>query len=1658
MIELQALGSLSVVVDGEETSIGGPRQRRLLAMLLIHRDDVVSVDRLAEAVFAGEPSDAARTTMRSYVARMRRVLAVDSSDVELVTKAPGYALRAPAAHFDAARFEVLLDQGRRQLATGDPALAVGTLRSALELWRGHAYAEFADEAWAIAEAQRLEELRLVALERLADAELACGRAVDAIAMLDGLVTEHPLREAFREQQMLALYRAGRHVDALRAFQTYRETLVDEIGVEPSPNLTDLQRRILDHDPSLELAATAGEPLRGYRLEARLGVGPNGTMYVAKVAGEARERTISILDDPSVDDPAFVSAFEASASLIASLIHPAVVPLHDFWRQPGTAYVVTGRLGGMTLRERLRLGSMTYVEIVELADRIGGALAEATTRGVAHGWITLDNVIVDQGTFWLTNFVVCPRSCSHDCEDFAALLQSCVEVAVPAMSPQRRADVEAALSTDDATITELVERFRRALVDVGAGVAWSPPNPFKGLRAFDETDSDEFFGRDDLAEQIVRRVVGCSGDRLTLIVGGSGSGKSSLVRAGVIPKVRRLPAGEAPWFITTMLPGGSPFKELAEAIRRVAVREVATLATDLRTGRRSLDDAVRGALPADGRLLLVVDQFEELFTMTADDEHVAFLDLLTTAVEAPQGTVHVLGTVRADFYDRPLANQRFGPLVGPATVAVSAMTPSELESAIVRPVEACGATAEPALVAELVAAVGDRAGALPALQFTLYELADRRPDRCLTLDDYRRLGGLDQAIASRAEALYRSFDSEGQHLVRSIFERLIVVDVGVEATGRRTALAELTGGSTGEAAQVVIERLTAARLLSGDHDPQTRVPTVQVAHEALLRAWPRVQEWILEDRDQLIDAHHRRQAAATWLRDERDEGSLLRGARLERALELGAAERRALPDIEREFLEASEAARDREAAEAQRYIDDQARANRRLRMQLAVIAAALVLAVVVGFLAVDQRGQAREQRDAANEARRDATARELATAAEVNVDVDPERAIHLALAAVETTRSVDGTVLPEAVDALHRALTTTRVLVNVPDVGGRLDWDPTKDEFVTEGPEESGIVDIRSATTGESLRSWRGDEIDVNEVRYSNDGTKLAVAGDDGTLKIFDPATGDLTSSFEGEGPVWDPSFDAAGRLVLAQWVDEQMIRLIDADTGELIGEVAGGVKQLDLSPDGSKAALANAFDTHGLTVVDTATQQPVFVSETDWLEQVRWSPDGAFVATVSVGGVLRLHDSTSGTVVASTVAHDAASFTVEWSADGRSLATGGYDGTARVWDLEEGFLAPRLRVQLQDFSNGTPGIAFSPSGDRLAVSDWMITSTKIIDVRPEGGAELLNVPADPNSGAVFNDGELVFASAEDGVAQVVPIGDGLDVRLDQAPVDRPFGDEFVAWPGFVLDDAGERLVVPNEVDATLEIRDVDTGALLDAFDIGDDPPFADSIDWSPDGRHIVYSQPIDDFAGSVIVVTEPDGTELARRELDGMFAGSVSFSADGTRVASNVSSRLRSDPAVDGILVWTWESDEVERVLLSATDVEFDPSGRFLGATRFNNGDAEVLDAETLEPVATLSGSETPNQRFTFNHDGSILATGGNDGEVRFWDPATGVELASLEAPALVRGLTFDETGHRLVTLDETWMARVWEIDLDRLVAIAESRLTRELTPFECRRYLGTEC
>ncbi len=371
-----------------------------------------------------------------------------------------------------------------------------------------------------------------------------------------------------------------------------------------------------------------------------------------------------------------------------------------------------------------------------------------------------------------------------------------------------------------------------------------PNPYKGLRAFQETDADDFFGRRALVERLLSRLASPSAEakpdkgasRFLAVVGPSSSGKTSLIKAGLIPALRqgKVPGSEN-WQILEMVPGEHPFEELEIGLLRLSGKDLPGLMQQLQRDECGLLRAARLALPdKEGELLLVIDQFEELFTLVHDKAEVAhFLDGLATAVSDAHSCLRLVIGLRADFYDRPLVHPSLGGLMQSRTEVVLPMSAKELSSAIQKPAEKVGMVFEEGLVAAILADVIDQPGSLPLLQYALTELFERRQDNRITFQAYRSLGGLLGVLGRRADEVYAGLEAEGQALARQLFLRLVALGEGTEDTRRRALRSELETLQAEEGAmQRVIDVFGRIRLLSFDRDPLSGTPTVEVAHEAL----------------------------------------------------------------------------------------------------------------------------------------------------------------------------------------------------------------------------------------------------------------------------------------------------------------------------------------------------------------------------------------------------------------------------------------------------------------------------------------------------------------------------------------------------------------------------------------------------------------------------------------------------------------------------------------------------------------------------------------------------------------------------------------------------------------------------------------------------------
>ena len=771
--------------------------------------------------------------------------------------------------------------------------------------------------------------------------------------------------------------------------------------------------------------------------------------------------------------------------------------------------------------------------------------------------------------------------------------------------------------------------------------------------------------------------------------------------------------------------------------------------------------------------------------------------------------------------------------------------------------------------------------------------------------------------------------------------------------------------------------------------------------------------------------------------------------------------------ERAYLKASVDRRDQEREEEERRRTREARIERRsarrLRGLVAVFAAAALIAGSLTVVATNQSGRAGREADRAEREARIAKGRELATAAVANLEFDPELSVLLAIEAVQTSRSSDGTVLPEAEEALHRAVVASRLEMEVPGVGGRLAWSPAG-VFVTEGPAGSGIIDIRDGVTGVSVLSFQGHDGDVNDVAFSWDGSRLATTGEDGKLNVWDPSTGQLVSSLSGDGGASGPSFSADDSLVAAAWREEGEIRVLDLSTDQVVSTIrVEAPNDTALSPDGRSLAVASEWVLGGDgAVFDVRTGEEAFrlraptCCSTFSVRGVAWSPDGRYVAAGSEDAT-NVWDAQTEQLRHTLLGQSGFVHSVAWSPDSSRLVTGGSDGTAKVWEIRDKAVRELWSLPAQETGSWIVGVAFSPDGSRVMAADDRNSVVKIWDLGPSGDAEWANLPASWRDGyhmEFMPDGRRLvvasrFAFFSPPGARAVTIWDlqtGRDLRtLGPAPDHFWFQSFDVSPDGRSIVLGGGSKPEPLFGGASA-VRAWDTSTGEEIYRIGHELD-VNEVSFSPDGEYLVTAS----WDGTAKIVDRSGRVIRVLREEDGFDLRGARFSPDGRLVATYA---FNDEAAEARVTIWDWERDEVVRTFEDAYGVAFDPSGLRI-ATGGLNGLVEIWDVESGSRVAVLHGPPGgPSYGPAFSPDGSRLAVPHTDGTVRLFDAETGAQRLVLPGfGCTVSEVAFSPDGTRLASASPCGGLRIWALDIGDLLEIAR-QVPRTLTDEECRQYL----
>jgi WD40 repeat protein/class 3 adenylate cyclase/energy-coupling factor transporter ATP-binding protein EcfA2 len=1098
-------------------------------------------------------------------------------------------------------------------------------------------------------------------------------------------------------------------------------------------------------------------------------------------------------------------------------------------------------------------------------------------------------------------------------------------------------------------------------------------PYRGLLSFDTDDAAFFHGRERLAAQLASRVaVG----RLVTLVGASGSGKTSLLRAGLLPSLAGgVLSGSADWVAVVLRPGVGPLDALyaalapelgttADAVRRQVEESGHTLhmlAMDLLAGRSP-----------NARLVLVVDQFEELFTQCRDEQQrKRFVDLLLDRSPTGSSRATVVLSVRGDYYGHCVALPGLAAELADSQVLVRPMTIEELRLAVEGPAEAAGLQLEPGLTDAVLQDVAAQPGALALMSTALLQTWERRRARTLTLAGYTGTGGVAGAVARLAEDAYLGLEPSDRQVARSILLRLAQPDAEVGDVRRRARLSEL--GTLDQSVERVLGYLCGRRLIVADET------AAEVAHESLLRDWPRLRGWLQEDRDGRRLHRRMAQDAEAWAEEGRDPGRLWRGTRLSAALDWAQGHPDQLNATEREFLEVGRAAG---AAE----LEGARRTNRRLRLLAGALSLLLVVALASVTIAVGQGRAVRRQKDRADAAVRLTTSRQLA------LQSGSQRLDRDLLLGAQAVRIQDTTQARSALlAALQLANRLVAYLPRPPSV--RRDWTPA--ELKSAGPRLPAIAPALD-----------------HLLAFSPDGGKLLLGA--GPVVEWDLHTRRLVRVLAG-------SRTLGGAVVVVPGPGGPQARVGVRDGSLITWDLATGRSRINpghglvfdesmvFSPDGR--LLATQTGARTVEVRDLVSGRTTVIQSREFVVSMAFSPDDRLLGGASGDGSVQLWDAGSGRILAET-APALLLTTAAFSPDGRTLATAGNDRVVTLRDVPT--LRPRL--VLPGHKDIVRALAFSPDGSRIA-SAGGDRSIIVWDTRTgrQIGSPLVGHDDIVRALAYSPDGRTLASWADDGNVVL------WDPQAED--VGKPSIKRTDPIYGLGLSPDGRVLATADGHDF-VQLWDVATER--QTATMSGDGYRLTTVAFSPDGRRLAAGG----IDRAVVIWDVPAQRPKAILHYTGQVR-SVSFSPDSRLLAAGTDDHLTVLSDADGAH---------PRVLHDHANVvsavAFSPDGRLLAA---GSADTTVVvwEVSTGRRLLTLSGHTQRVGGVAFSPDGRLLASASNDRTIRLWDVVRGRLLDVLRAQqGFIWGVAFSRDGKVLASASSDSTVALWDVRQRRVLAL----------------------
>ena len=1160
------------------------------------------------------------------------------------------------------------------------------------------------------------------------------------------------------------------------------------------------------------------------------------------------------------------------------------------------------------------------------------------------------------------------------------------------------------------------------------------SPYKGLDVFEEEDAELFFGREKLVEDLVGRV---KESRTLFVTGPSGSGKSSLVRAGLIHALKQggiQNLSSERWLYATLKPGRDPFEAMAGAFSRLKSPELGDYLLQNASRPEVLHKCAESTLSerSDQRLILFIDQFEEIFTQLNKDRAQAFIELLAHAADVENGRVIILFAMRSDFIPNCVIYPKLNTLLNRQFVQIGAMQGDELVSAIAQPALRVGLRIDPDLIAQIINDMHGEPGALPLMQFALKDLFDFQQAQggmiALTLNDYLQRGGIRKALERHADNSFNKLNGHERKLTRAIFSSLIEIGRGTVDTRRTAIFDELVPASARNAeVEAIVRKLADARLLTTDE--VAGKDTVTISHETLIDAWPWLKKLVSENRDVIAAQNEIAKDAKEWDDHGRDPSYLYSGARLEVAQEQLSANKIVLSGLSKEFLEEGIALR-----EAER----KAKESLRRRITMGLISGIAIALVLAGF-AVYQMFQARDQATRAQ-------------SGELSAEAVALRHKRFQLSLLLGIEAYKEPISNQSYEALlenvqsHPQLST--FLSGHMDAVASVAFSP--DGKTLASGSRDGTVILWNAQTAKAIRKpLTGHTDDVTSIAFSPDGKILASGSRDTTIILWDVETGALISQLqEHSDDVTSVAFSPDGKI-LASGSRDITIMLWDVETGALTGGLVGHfdyVTSVAFSPDGKMLASGSKDETITLWDVQTATSiRPPLTGHIDYVTSVAFSPDGKTLASGSRDTTVILWDVETGEPLGQPLkghVKDVAS--VAFSPDGKTLASSSRDTTIILWDVETGEpLGQPLRGHVDSIFSYVTSVAFSPDGKTLASgsSDTTIILWDVAMSTPISQPLKEHIYGKSNLTFSQDSKTLVFGSS-DGMITLWDVAE--DRSIQQSPI--PNASSLTFSPD------GKTLAYGNN-EGTLTLWDVGAGSSLGQTLEGD----ATTLTFSPDGKRVAFGTNdrkimIWDISAGKLISQFPEAN-----------VDHTALSPDGRTLAIVSGTTIKLLDVTTGII-----DHSLEGHTQVVTALAFSPDGKTL-ASGSNDTTIILWDVKTGNKGQPLEGHTQPVTTIVFSPDGEKFASGSCgkqdsfyeciEGEVLLWDLVNQqpIGLPFIGHTKEVTNLTFSPDGKTLASGSEDTTIILWDLDPQSWIEQSCRRANRNFTRSEWEQYFPND-